>query len=308
MLAIAKVPIFPSTKAKLNLPSTADIGIGNFYAPTSKTVGALTIAEHTQVEIPVFWYEGKKTTVQCRLENFTDYSALGGQVREVANRTKRDYIAQVLHGMFPVGASQNSWKSNVAADARLYTIGSGVNIGDGADANMFKQLAYKDILTAGRRLAEELKLDSTDLRNFVLVCSLKCWEGLSSIDDFIRYDSFGRSQWETGFMANLGGCTVIVSNNLPKIKKASASSIDTYTLGANAAENSLLTGGLRDTALLYYAPYMAKTAFNPMLKIDTRDIANSGTSMFGCGGMASGISHGTVTPSRFFIMDNNASG
>ena len=51
---------------------------------------------------------------------------------------------------------------------------------------------------------------------------------------------------------------------------------------------------------------MAKTAFNPMLKIDTRDIANSGTSMFGCGGIASGISHGTVTPSRLFIMDNSA--
>ena len=79
-------------------------------------------------------------------------------------------------------------------------------------------------------------------------------------------------------------------------------------MGAHAAANAALTPPemLRETALLYYAPYMAKTAFNPMLKIDTRDIANSGTSMFGCGGIASGISHGTVTPSRLFIMDNTA--
>ena len=302
MLPIAKVPMFPSDKAKLHLPSTNDIGVGSFYTPTTTTVGALSISQHSNVEIPVFWYESVKKTLQYRLENFASYAALAGEVREVANRTKRDYIAQVLHGTFPVGASQNSYKSNVATDNRLYKSASGAKVGT------YKQPSYSDIIGTAREIAEELKISRPTMRNFVFVCDLVVWQALSQNAEFVRYDSIGKSMWETGFVANLGGCTVIVSNNLPKIKKVTASSVDTLTMGANAQANASLTPGsqLRSVALLYYAPYMAKTAFNPMLKLDTRDIANSGVSMMACGGMASGASHGTVTPSRFLIMDDSS--
>ena len=301
MLPIAKVPMYPSDKAKLHLPSTNDIGVGSFYTPTVTTVGALSVSQHSNVEIPVLWYESVKKTLQYRLENFASYAALAGEVREVANRTKRDYIAQILHGLYPNSSgSTKTTYTKTGDEDKLYILASGAKIGT------YKQPSYNDITGLARMVAEELKISKPTMRNFVFVCDLVVWQALSNNANFVRYDSFGKSQWETGFVANLGGCTVIVSNNLPVVSKTTPSSENTYALGANAQANAGLTTALRRTALLYYAPYFAKTAFNPMLKLDTRDIANSGVSMMACGGMASGASHGTVTPSRFLIMDDSS--
>ena len=239
--------------------------------------------------------------MQYRLENFASYAALAGEVREVANRTKRDYIAQILHGLYPNSSgSTKTTYTKTGDEDKLYILASGAKIGT------YKQPSYNDITGLARMVAEELKISKPTMRNFVFVCDLVVWQALSNNANFVRYDSFGKSQWETGFVANLGGCTVIVSNNLPVVSKTTPSSENTYALGANAQANAGLTTALRRTALLYYAPYFAKTAFNPMLKLDTRDIANSGVSMMACGGMASGASHGTVTPSRFMIMDDSS--
>ena len=304
MRAIAKIPSLPSTASKLHTASSNDIGVGTNYDADTATTGTLSNSIHSSVEIPVTWYESKKITSPWNRENFASYNSLAADVMEVAKRTKSDYIKYVLQNICPVSADVNNQPNRYQPSENALVKKAGGTLVTPKGSDEAKQVNYSDIVETSRELMDEVKFSNTSPGQFVIVVPSTTWQILSSDANFTRYDSWGANGWRDGFMGNLNGVQVVVSHNLPWAAKTSPSGTDTYEIGRSAGTDPGPKSTTRQIAIMYYAPYCAKTSFNPMLKIDTRDILRSGTDLMGCGGMGAGIAHGTINPVRLLVLDD----
>ena len=303
MRAIAKIPSLPSTASILHTASTNDIGAGTNYTADVATTGTLSNTIHSSVSIPVTWYESSKVTSQWNRENFAPYNTLAADVREVAMRTKSDYIRYVLQNICPIPSSGDA-DTYIPPTQSFVKKATGAIVIPRGRTTGTKQVQYNDITQASRELLEEVKAANTSVGQFVIVIPPTSWQLLTQNPNFTRYDSWGSNQWQSGFMGNLNGVTVVVSHNLPWAVKTSPSSVDNYKIGRSPSADPGAAEANYQIAIMYYAPYCARSAFNPMLKIDTRDILRSGTDLMGCGAMGAGIAHGTVNPVRLFVLDD----
>jgi len=99
-----------------------------------------------------------------------------------------------------------------------------------------------DIITAGvSNMVQTIHTNDSNLEDYVMVLTPKCYSSLFKLADFARYDGIGSSFGSevpliSGFAGKLGGVEVIVSNNF----------MHYGTSGSTASQSSLPVGNFTD--------------------------------------------------------------
>tara|TARA_Y100001973_G_scaffold87450_1_gene131430 strand:+ start:670 stop:1815 length:1146 start_codon:yes stop_codon:yes gene_type:complete len=152
-----------------------------------------------------------------------------------------------------------------------------------------------DIIAAGvSNMVEAIHTNDSNLEDYVMVLTPKCYSSLFKLADFARYDGTGSSFGSevpliSGFAGKLGGVEVIVSNNFMHYGAASTSSAQSSTPVGNFSANGVsdesekLLGYLiaKDAMHIAYASGMKARVQSDydLPSLSTRFVADS---VYGC--------------------------
>lgn len=102
-----------------------------------------------------------------------------------------------------------------------------------------------DIIAAGvSNMVEAIHTNDSNLEDYVMVLTPKCYSSLFKLSDFARYDGTGSSFGSvvpliSGYAGKLGGVEVVVSNNFMDYGAASTSSAQSSTPVGNFSANGV---------------------------------------------------------------------
>mgnify|MGYP003111183218 CR=1 FL=1 len=152
-----------------------------------------------------------------------------------------------------------------------------------------------DIISAGvSNMVEAIHTNDSNLEDYVMVLTPKCYSSLFKLADFARYDGTGSSFGSvvpliSGFAGKLGGVEVVVSNNFMHYGAGSTSSAQSSTpvgnFSANGVtdESEILLGYLvaKDAMHMAYASGMKARVQSDydLPSLSTRFVADS---VYGC--------------------------